>query len=173
MGNAIDFRLETLATPVAAPESLTADVVAAPSQVTAGARGTFYLETFGCQMNEHDSEKVAGLLLARGYQQVETAEAAEPDPLQHLQHPRKSGAESVFATGRIPRTEGRRKEDCGARLRGAAGGRRHLYARAVGQSGVRLGELPQTAGVAGARWKPASSASPGSTTTPTKRSKRK
>src|SRR5271169_2744027 len=38
--------------------------------------GTFYLETFGCQMNEHDSEKVAGVLLARGYTQVETVEAA-------------------------------------------------------------------------------------------------
>ncbi|HYT08720.1 MAG TPA: tRNA (N6-isopentenyl adenosine(37)-C2)-methylthiotransferase MiaB [Rugosimonospora sp.] len=39
-------------------------------------RGTFFLETFGCQMNEHDSEKVAGLLLARGYRQVESPEAA-------------------------------------------------------------------------------------------------
>src|SRR5689334_13848113 len=39
-------------------------------------RGTFFLETFGCQMNDHDSEKVAGLLLSRGYQQVETPEAA-------------------------------------------------------------------------------------------------
>ena len=39
-------------------------------------RGTFYLETFGCQMNEHDSEKVAGVLLARGYRQVDTVEAA-------------------------------------------------------------------------------------------------
>jgi tRNA-2-methylthio-N6-dimethylallyladenosine synthase len=37
---------------------------------------TFYLETFGCQMNEHDSEKVAGVLLARGYRQVESVEAA-------------------------------------------------------------------------------------------------
>src|SRR5580658_2094719 len=26
-------------------------------------RGTFFLETFGCQMNDHDSEKVAGVLL--------------------------------------------------------------------------------------------------------------
>src|SRR6267154_2512141 len=41
-----------------------------------GRRGTFFLETFGCQMNDHDSEKVAGLLLSRGYQQVETPEAA-------------------------------------------------------------------------------------------------
>ena len=40
-------------------------------------RATFYLETFGCQMNEHDSEKVAGVLLARGYRQVETPEAAK------------------------------------------------------------------------------------------------
>src|SRR5438067_3927204 len=44
--------------------------------VAAGQRGTFFLETFGCQMNDHDSEKVAGLLLSRGYQQVETPEAA-------------------------------------------------------------------------------------------------
>jgi tRNA-2-methylthio-N6-dimethylallyladenosine synthase len=39
--------------------------------------GTFYLETFGCQMNDHDSEKVAGVLLARGYRQVDGPEAAK------------------------------------------------------------------------------------------------
>src|SRR5437660_10955575 len=39
-------------------------------------RGTFFLETFGCQMNDHDSEKVAGVLLARGYRQVGTPDAA-------------------------------------------------------------------------------------------------
>jgi len=44
--------------------------------VAGAQRGTFFLETFGCQMNDHDSEKVAGLLLSRGYQQVETPEAA-------------------------------------------------------------------------------------------------
>lgn len=37
---------------------------------------TFYIETFGCQMNVHDSEKVAGVLLQRGYQQVDRPEAA-------------------------------------------------------------------------------------------------
>src|SRR5579872_2898745 len=37
---------------------------------------TFYLETFGCQMNAHDSEKVVGTLLAEGYRQVETVEEA-------------------------------------------------------------------------------------------------
>jgi tRNA-2-methylthio-N6-dimethylallyladenosine synthase len=43
-----------------------------PPRPTPPAAGkTFYLETFGCQMNDHDSEKVAGLLLARGYFQVD------------------------------------------------------------------------------------------------------
>ncbi len=44
--------------------------------VTSSQRGTFFLETFGCQMNDHDSEKVAGVLLSRGYRQVESPEAA-------------------------------------------------------------------------------------------------
>jgi tRNA-2-methylthio-N6-dimethylallyladenosine synthase len=38
---------------------------------------TFYIETFGCQMNVHDSEKVAGTLLAQGYTQVEEPEQAD------------------------------------------------------------------------------------------------
>ena len=37
---------------------------------------TFYLETFGCQMNAHDSEKVIGTLQHEGYRQVETEEEA-------------------------------------------------------------------------------------------------
>src|SRR6185437_13315725 len=37
---------------------------------------TFYLETFGCQMNVHDSEKVIGTLVHQGYRQVETVEEA-------------------------------------------------------------------------------------------------
>src|SRR3989442_743240 len=37
---------------------------------------TFYLETFGCQMNVHDSEKVIGTLMAQGYRQVSTVEEA-------------------------------------------------------------------------------------------------
>src|ERR1700740_1185231 len=38
---------------------------------------TFYLETFGCQMNVHDSEKVVGTLMQEGYRQVETVEQAD------------------------------------------------------------------------------------------------
>ena len=37
---------------------------------------TFYLETFGCQMNAHDSEKVIGTLRQQGYRQVEAEEDA-------------------------------------------------------------------------------------------------
>jgi len=75
MGSSFDIRLETLTgmPPTPAPAALHA----MPSATAAaGVRGTFFLETFGCQMNEHDSEKVAGVLLARGYRQVETPEAA-------------------------------------------------------------------------------------------------
>src|SRR5437588_3838946 len=38
---------------------------------------TSYIETCGCQMNVHDSEKVIGTLMAQGYQQVQSVEAAE------------------------------------------------------------------------------------------------
>src|ERR1700721_96883 len=37
---------------------------------------TFSLETFGCQMNAHDSEKVIGMLRQQGYRQVELEEDA-------------------------------------------------------------------------------------------------
>jgi len=45
--------------------------------MSAGSGKTFYLETFGCQMNVHDSEKVVGTLLAEGYRQVETVAEAD------------------------------------------------------------------------------------------------
>src|SRR5882672_10745487 len=38
---------------------------------------TFYIETFGCQMNAHDSEKVIGTLVSEGYSQVKTPDEAE------------------------------------------------------------------------------------------------
>jgi tRNA-2-methylthio-N6-dimethylallyladenosine synthase len=37
---------------------------------------TFYLETFGCQMNAHDSEKVIGTLEQQGYTRVDSEENA-------------------------------------------------------------------------------------------------
>ena len=38
---------------------------------------TFFIETFGCQMNVHDSEKVAGQLQAQGYQPVSSVADAD------------------------------------------------------------------------------------------------
>ncbi|HME10440.1 MAG TPA: radical SAM protein, partial [Bryobacteraceae bacterium] len=38
---------------------------------------TFYIETFGCQMNAHDSEKVVGSLLSQGYSRVDQWETAD------------------------------------------------------------------------------------------------
>jgi len=70
MSKKFDIGLETLTGNLAAPRASRL----APERVPD--RGTFFLETFGCQMNDHDSEKVAGVLMARGYKQVETLEAA-------------------------------------------------------------------------------------------------
>src|SRR5260221_13145898 len=44
--------------------------------LSAAASNAFYLETFGCQMNAHDSEKVVGTLLQQGYRQGPTVEEA-------------------------------------------------------------------------------------------------
>src|SRR5215471_7475234 len=42
----------------------------------ASSERTFYIETFGCQMNVHDSEKVSGVLIGRGYRPVDNHEEA-------------------------------------------------------------------------------------------------
>src|SRR5579871_3535665 len=64
-------------------DSLQGRAVARPQPVghgagdfSGGTSGTFFLETFGCQMNDHDSEKVAGVLSARRYRQVESPDDA-------------------------------------------------------------------------------------------------
>ena len=38
---------------------------------------TYYVKTFGCQMNEHDSERICGMLEVLGYEPVETLEEAD------------------------------------------------------------------------------------------------
>jgi tRNA-2-methylthio-N6-dimethylallyladenosine synthase len=38
---------------------------------------TFHIRTFGCQMNEHDSERLAGLLVADGMEQADDPETAD------------------------------------------------------------------------------------------------
>ncbi len=71
MAHPFDIHLDTLTgANAASPERAVALFAGAPEH------NTFYLETFGCQMNVHDSEKVAGVLMGRGYRQVDTIDAA-------------------------------------------------------------------------------------------------
>ncbi len=48
-----------------------------PNAASTSRKKTFYVETFGCQMNVHDSEKVAGVLMARGYEAADGLEQAD------------------------------------------------------------------------------------------------
>jgi len=73
MAQAFDISLDSLkARSVATPDTEGSN----PSERVAPAGGTFFLETFGCQMNDHDSEKVAGVLFSRGYRQVASPDSA-------------------------------------------------------------------------------------------------
>jgi tRNA-2-methylthio-N6-dimethylallyladenosine synthase len=82
-------------TPIAQSAERTAAVEAVSPGGDRGKR-TFYIETFGCQMNVHDSEKVAGTLLARGYLPVETHEEADLI-LYNTCSIREKAAEKVFS----------------------------------------------------------------------------
>ena len=78
MGKSFDIGLERLTGMGVPGIGETQEGGVKPPLQDVGATGaTFYLETFGCQMNDHDSEKVAGVLLARGYRQVDGPEAAK------------------------------------------------------------------------------------------------
>ncbi len=82
---------------------------------------TFYIESFGCQMNAHDTEKVAGTLLHEGFSQVESPDQAnyvfyntcsirdkaEQKVFNRLQHFKKTGKGKIFAViGCVAQQEG-------------------------------------------------------------------
>ncbi len=46
----------------------------------------FYIRTFGCQMNEHDSERLAGFLVADGMEATERLEDADVVIFLHREH---------------------------------------------------------------------------------------
>src|ERR1700733_12830054 len=73
MAQAFDISLDSLTVRSVAKPDVAGDGAFAASAPTSS---TFFLETFGCQMNDHDSEKVAGVLVSRGYQQVESPDSA-------------------------------------------------------------------------------------------------
>ncbi len=41
-----------------------------------GTNRKFYIRTYGCQMNEHDTEVIAGILIGLGYEPTDTVEDA-------------------------------------------------------------------------------------------------
>jgi tRNA-2-methylthio-N6-dimethylallyladenosine synthase len=66
-------------------------------ETSAPANGkSFFIETFGCQMNVHDAEKVAGVFLARGYRPAQSI--AEADVmLYNTCSIREKAAQKVFS----------------------------------------------------------------------------
>ncbi len=116
MSRTFDVGIESLAghvavAPVAAPAgrhghlgSFAANVHASDAKLTNPAissassdgKKSFYLETFGCQMNAHDSEKVSGVLLGRGYRAVENPALADL-VLYNTCSIREKAAQKVFA----------------------------------------------------------------------------
>jgi tRNA-2-methylthio-N6-dimethylallyladenosine synthase len=57
---------------------------------------SFFIETFGCQMNVHDAEKVAGVFLARGYRAAESIADADV-MLYNTWSIREKAAQKVFS----------------------------------------------------------------------------
>src|SRR5580700_24981 len=66
------------------------------SSLSSDGTKTFYLETFGCQMNAHDSEKVSGVLLGLGYRAVGNPAQADL-VLYNTCSIREKAAQKVFA----------------------------------------------------------------------------
>ncbi|HXJ15740.1 MAG TPA: tRNA (N6-isopentenyl adenosine(37)-C2)-methylthiotransferase MiaB [Candidatus Polarisedimenticolia bacterium] len=86
MGQSFDIAIESLAPgrEAASQRAAGVGVVRAEGRPVAQAAPppepngkAFYIETFGCQMNVHDSEKVAGVLLARGYRPASSPAQAD------------------------------------------------------------------------------------------------
>ncbi len=98
MARSFDIDIESVTRPLeVTPEALARELRPAASQPSSmGAGKSFYIETFGCQMNVHDSEKVAGVLLARGYRAA--ANAADADlMLYNTCSIREKAAQKVFS----------------------------------------------------------------------------
>ena len=84
---------------------------------------TFYIETFGCQMNAHDSEKVIGTLVTQGYLQVDTPEEAELVFYNTCSIRDKAEQKVFHRLQQFKKEHGKGKDVRRAGMRGAAGRR--------------------------------------------------
>src|SRR6185436_14038595 len=69
------------------------------------ARSRYYIQTFGCQMNVNDSEKVAGLLEADGYERAASRDAADVVFINTCAVREKAAEKLYHALGRIKKTK--------------------------------------------------------------------
>jgi tRNA-2-methylthio-N6-dimethylallyladenosine synthase len=69
-------------------------------------RGRFFIETFGCQMNVNDSEKVAGLLLSEGYAPAADAAGADVVFINTCAVREKASEKLFHALGRLKAMKG-------------------------------------------------------------------
>jgi tRNA-2-methylthio-N6-dimethylallyladenosine synthase len=96
MAKPFDIGIETIGGSVIAVEQARREIELNSRGSDSGAGKSFYIETFGCQMNAHDSEKVAGVLLGRGYRAA--SNAAEADlMLYNTCSIREKAAQKVFS----------------------------------------------------------------------------
>src|SRR2546425_6782882 len=73
------------------------------SVISGQERRRFFIQTFGCQMNVNDSEKVAGLLMADGYEKAERAEEADFVFINTCAVREKASEKLYHAVGRLKR----------------------------------------------------------------------
>ena len=89
-------------------------------------RNRFYIETFGCQMNVNDSEKVAGLLEAEGYEATLARDDADVVFINTCAVREKAADKLYHALGRLKRAKRQRPGlvigvgGCVAQLEGTA-----------------------------------------------------
>ena len=99
----------------------------------------FFVRTFGCQMNEHDSERIAGLARGRGDGGNRRSRGGRRRGPQHVLHPRERRQQAVRPSRSSEVAEGRaaRPADRGRRLPRAEGPRRRPRQGAARRRRVR------------------------------------
>jgi tRNA-2-methylthio-N6-dimethylallyladenosine synthase len=68
----------------------------------------FFIQTFGCQMNVNDSEKVAGLMLADGYEHADRADEADIVFVNTCAVRERAAEKLYHAVGRLKRLKARK-----------------------------------------------------------------
>ena len=109
----------------------------------------YHVTTFGCQMNEHDSERMKGMLESLGYREAPEPRGRGADPVQHLLDPREGRRALRLPPARgggaqAPRPGAR---DRRRRLLGAVGQGRRVPPVPVRRRRLRPRPGPQARGV--------------------------